>query len=60
MRRGADIDDPVGGGGGTLFTEPVRVGNQRANGYGGAPDDEIFVPSGMTRALRRSARDQNL
>ncbi|ANS31181.1 scramblase family protein [Rhodococcus opacus] len=30
VRRGANIDDPVGGGGGTLFTEAVLVVNQRA------------------------------
>lgn len=30
VRRGANIGDPVGGGGGTLFTEPVLVVNQRA------------------------------
>ena len=30
VRRGANIADAVGGGGGTLFTEPVLVVNQRA------------------------------
>ncbi|MHA4853295.1 hypothetical protein L1080_027705 [Rhodococcus sp. MSC1_016] len=30
MRRDANIDDPVGGGGGMLFTAPVLVVDQRA------------------------------
>ncbi|MHA4853309.1 LURP-one-related/scramblase family protein [Rhodococcus sp. MSC1_016] len=46
VRRGTNIGDPVGGGGGTLFTEPVLVVNQRAKLFDLAAEFAIYDQHG--------------